>query len=77
MILFYPPNVLALSRVDDCAGLGSVYFNRRQRTYQRRHQAEGHVGCKRWLLECNRLLQYLPQAKAGGHGRCAILFTIR
>jgi len=40
---------LALSRVDGCAGLGSVYFNRRQRTYQRRHQAEGHVGCCAWL----------------------------
>jgi hypothetical protein len=35
--------------VDGCAGLGSVYFNRRQRTYQRRHQAEGHVGCCAWL----------------------------
>jgi hypothetical protein len=34
----------ALSRVDDCAGLGSVYFNRCQRTHQRRHQAEDHVG---------------------------------
>jgi len=51
------PNVLALSRVDGCAGLGSVYFNRRQRTYQRRHQAEDHVGCCAGLGELLILLK--------------------
>jgi hypothetical protein len=34
-----------------CAGLGSVYFNRRQRTRLRKLQAEGQVGSIRGLGE--------------------------
>jgi hypothetical protein len=46
MLLFYfPPNVLALSRVAGCAGLGSVYNIRHRREHRHHHQAEGHVGC--------------------------------
>jgi hypothetical protein len=49
--LLYPPNVLALSRLADCAYVGSVY-----NSYHRRHHtsyllAEGQVGSNRGLGE--------------------------
>jgi len=55
---FKPPNGLALSRVAGCAGLGSVYLIRRRRTYQRKHQAEGNVGCCAGLGGSNTIILF-------------------
>jgi hypothetical protein len=47
----FSPNGWRVSRLADCADIGSLYFHFHRRTYQRRHQAEGQVGLTRWLGE--------------------------
>jgi hypothetical protein len=43
------PNGWRVSRLADCASIGSLYILFHRRKTQRRHQAEGQVGLTRWL----------------------------
>jgi hypothetical protein len=72
-----PPNGRRFSRLADCAGLGPVYIILHRRVHHRRHQAEGQVGCKRWLLECNHRAAVLWQQRRDDLVGAAVYALIR